>query len=181
MVQTREPGGCPQAETIRELLVTGEPGKWKPLTETLLHYAARNEHLERVVRPALEDGKWVVSDRFSDSTMAYQGIVQGMGEGVVKSLDALVVADTVPDLTIILDLPSDVGLTRAGSRDGNEDRYEKMGEDFHVRLKEAFLDIAKKSPERCIVVNASGSIEEVEARVRSAVETRLALTLGDSS
>ena len=173
VVQTREPGGCQEAETIRELLVTGEPGRWKPLTETLLHFAARNEHLERVVRPALEQGDWVISDRFSDSTMAYQGYVQGIGKDVVKSLDALVVGQTTPDLTIILDLPSQVGLSRAGARAGNEDRYEKMGDAFHAQLKEAFLDIAAQNSERCAVVSAEGSIEDVEARISAVVTERL--------
>ena len=181
VVQTREPGGCSQAETIRELLVTGEPGKWKPLTETLLHFAARNEHLDRVIRPALSQGKWVVSDRFSDSTMAYQGYVQGIGQGVVQDLEALIVQKTRPDLTIILDLPSDVGLKRAGSREDTEERYEKMGDAFHAKLKDAFLDIAEQNKERCVVVDASGSINEVEARIRRAVEDRLGLSLGESS
>jgi dTMP kinase len=173
--QTREPGGCPEAEVIREILVTGEPGRWKPTTEALLHFAARNEHLERVVRPKLQQGAWVVSDRFSDSTMAYQGLVQGLGKEVVDGLNALVVGQTQPDLTLILDLESEEGLTRAGARAGNENRYERMGDAFHVKLREAFLEIAKENPDRCALIDASGTVEDVAARIWNVVSTRLNL------
>jgi dTMP kinase len=173
--QTREPGGCPEAEVIREILVTGEPGRWKPTTEALLHFAARNEHLERVVRPKLQQGSWVVSDRFSDSTMAYQGLVQGLGKEVVDGLNALVVGQTQPDLTLILDLESEEGLTRAGARAGNENRYERMGDAFHVKLREAFLEIAKENPDRCALIDASGTVEDVAARIWNVVSTRLNL------
>lgn len=173
VVQTREPGGCPQAENIRELLVTGDPGRWQPDTETLLHFAARNEHLERVIRPALARGDWVISDRFSDSTMAYQGIVQGVGVDKVHALDALVVGQTWPDLTLILDLDASLGLERAGNRQDTEDRYEKMGEAFHARLNEAFRAIARDNPERCVLVSAEGSIEEIATRVLATVRERL--------
>lgn len=173
VVQTREPGGCPQAENIRELLVTGDPGRWQPDTETLLHFAARNEHLERVIRPALARGDWVISDRFSDSTMAYQGIVQGVGVDKVHALDALVVGETWPDLTLILDLDASLGLERAGNRQDTEDRYEKMGDAFHARLNEAFRAIARDNPERCVLISAEGSIEEVATRVLATVRERL--------
>lgn len=173
IVQTREPGGSPEAEAIRDLLVTGDTGRWRPATEALLHFAARNEHLERVIRPALEQGSIVLCDRFSDSTMAYQGIVQGLGPDVVTALDALVVGKTRPDLTLVLDLDSKVGLARAGARAGNEDRYERMGEDFHEKLRAAFLKIAKDNPGRCVVIDASGSEAEVGEAIWAAVQERL--------
>ncbi len=165
IVATREPGGTPSAEEIRQLLVNGEPGRWQPLTEALLHSAARNEHVAELIRPALESGRWVVCDRFADSTMAYQGCVQGIGVEAVETLTQAVAADCLPDLTLILDLDPAQGLARAGSRseNGNEDRYERMGDDFHLKLRQAFLDIAAKEPQRCAVIDASGAPEDVQA------------------
>ena len=180
VVQTREPGGSPGAEAIRDLLVNGDTERWCPATEALLHYAARNEHLEHVVRPALEKGAYVLCDRFSDSTMAYQGIVQGLGNEAITTLEALVVRQTSPDLTLVLDLDSALGLARARDRAGNgsggEDRYERMGSDFHQRLRMAFLQIAEDNPDRCVVIDASGSVSEVGAAIWTAVQDRLGLT-----
>jgi dTMP kinase len=176
VVQTREPGGSPGAEAIRELLVTGETGRWEPSTEAQLHYAARNEHLHRVIRPALERGAIVLCDRFSDSTMAYQGIVQGLGADTVNALDDLVVGETRPDLTLIFDLDSKTGLERASSRAGDEDRYERMGADFHQRLRDAFLKIAGDNPGRCVIVDASGSVPEVSETILRIVDQKLDLT-----
>lgn len=173
VVQTREPGGSPGAEAIRDLLVKGDTGRWHPSTEAQLHYAARNEHLERVIRPALERGAVVLCDRFADSTMAYQGIVQGLGEAHVKALDELVVGTTQPDLTLIFDLDSDAGLKRAATRAGDEDRYERMGADFHKRLREAFLQIAKDNSKRCVVIDASGSVTAVGDAIWETVQQRL--------
>lgn len=180
VVQTREPGGSPGAEAIRDLLVNGDTERWCPATEALLHYAARNEHLEHVVRPALEKGAYVLCDRFSDSTMAYQGIVQGLGSETITTLEALVVRQTSPDLTLVLDLDSALGLARAkdraGEGSGGEDRYERMGENFHKRLRAAFLQIAEDNPGRCVVIDASGSVPEVGAAIWTAVQDRLGLT-----
>lgn len=176
VVQTREPGGSPEAETIRDLLVTGETGRWRPATEALLHFAARNEHLERVIRPALERGRFVLCDRFTDSTMAYQGIVQGLGQGIVSALDTLIVRETRPDLTLVLDLDSQTGLERANGRAGDEDRYERMGPDFHQRLRSAFLKIASDNSNRCVLIDASGTREEVGEAIWSAVQDRLGLS-----
>lgn len=173
VVQTREPGGSPGAEAIRDLLVKGDTGRWHPSTEAQLHYAARNEHLERVIRPALERGAVVLCDRFSDSTMAYQGMVQGLGETRVKALDDLVVGTTQPDLTLVFDLDSRAGLARAATRAGDEDRYERMGTDFHRKLRDAFLQIAKDHPERCVVIDASGSIAAVSDAIWETVQQRL--------
>ena len=141
VVVTREPGGAPGAEAIRMLLVDGEPDRWDSGTEVLLHFAARREHVLKTIRPALEEGRWVISDRFTDSTRAYQGLVQGAGLEFVEEIGCLAVGDTVPDLTFILDLPVDEGLLRAARR-GGTNRYERMGRAFHERLRGTFLDIA---------------------------------------
>ena len=171
IVETREPNG-----PIRDLLVDGEPGAWLPKTEALLHFAARSEHLDRTVLPALEAGKWVVCDRFADSTMAYQGIAQGLGAAFVDRLYDLVVGDFKPDLTLILDLPVNVGLARAADRatDG-EDRYERMGAAFHETLRGAFHDIAERYPQRCVLLDASGSAEDVAAAIWQEVAARFKL------
>jgi dTMP kinase len=172
VVETREPGGSPGAEQIRELLIHGPSERWEPLTEALLHFAARAEHLRHRVNPALKAGSWVLSDRFTDSTMAYQGYGLGLGREPIEDLRQLVVGALDPDLTLILDLPVAEGLGRAaGRRDGGE-RYEQMGQDFHERLREGFLDIARREPERCVVVNAGGTVERVQDAVRAAVWQR---------
>lgn len=173
VVATREPGGSPGAEEIRKLLVTGEPGRWDAETEALLHFAARRDHLTRIVWPALERGAWVLCDRFADSTMAYQGYAQGLGRERVEALYRLVVGDFVPDLTLVIDVPTERGLERAGARAGHETRYERMGSTFHTRLREAFLDIAKREPQRCVVVDGSGAVESVAGLIRRAVREKL--------
>jgi len=172
---TREPGGSPGAEEIRNLLVTGETGRWDPMSEALLHFAARREHVVTIVRPKLESGIWVISDRFADSTMAYQGYAQGLGRPVVETLYELTLGDFAPDLTLILDLPVELGLARATKRGNGEDRYERLGQDFHMRLRAAFHDIAKRAPDRCVLIDASGDAEAVQAALREAVGTRLGL------
>jgi len=172
-VATREPGGAPGAEEIRKILVDGAPGRWDALTETLLHFAARAEHLARVVRPALARGAWVVSDRFADSTMAYQGYAQGVGRAKVEEIARAVLGEFRPDLTIVLDLPADQGLARAGKRATGGTRYESMGLAFHTRLREAFLDIAKREPTRCVVIDATVPKDDVAAAILAAVRERL--------
>jgi len=168
---TREPGGAPGAEDIRTLLVEGETDRWDPRTEVLLHVAARRNHVLTTVRPALESGHWVISDRFADSTRAYQGIVQGAGEAFTGSLHDLAIDGLEPDLTLVLDLPVDKGLRRA-AQGGGSDRYERMGTGFHERLRAAFLAIAKAEADRCIVIDALGSKDEVAKRIRTAVADR---------
>jgi dTMP kinase len=175
VVQTREPGGAAGAERIRELLVQGDADRWTPMAETLLHYAARADHLERAIRPALRSGIWVVCDRFSDSTTAYQGYGHGVPLDVIASLVTAVVGDTIPDLTLILDLPVAEGLRRAALRTGNENRYEQMTADFHERLREGFLAIARNEPRRCAVIDATGDIDTVQADIRAEVRQRLGL------
>ncbi len=175
VLRTREPGGSPGAEEIRRLLVDGAPGRWDAMTEALLHFAARRDHIRATLGPALARGDWVVCDRFVDSTMAYQGYAQGLGREAVERLAALVVGDLRPDLTLILDLPPETGLARACARSaaGGDDRYERMGAAFHGRLREAFLDIARRAPERCVVIDATADPDTVERAILAAVEARL--------
>ena len=175
VVATREPGGSPGAESIRDLVLKGSADRWSPLTETLLMYAARRDHVERVIRPALERGAWVVCDRFADSTRAYQGAAGGVDPGLIAAMETYVLEQTRPDLTLIFDLPVDVGLDRAHARAGSEMRFESKGLAFHERLRAGFLAIARAEPNRCAVVDACGALDEVEAAVWAAVESRLAV------
>ena len=172
---TREPGGSPGAEDIRSLIVSGDTDRWTPLTETLLVFAARADHLECTIRPALKSGKWVICDRFVDSTFAYQGIGQGMSAETIDRLRDLVVGPDMPALTLILDLPVETGLERAGRRDHAEDRFERMGDNFHQKLRQAFLDIASAEPERCVVIDAAQDEDAVAEAVWQAVSSRLAV------
>jgi dTMP kinase len=172
-VATREPGGSPGAESIRELVLKGSADRWSPVTETLLMYAARRDHVERVIRPALARGAWVVCDRFADSTRAYQGAAGGTEPALIAALETYILEDTRPDLTLVFDLPVEVGLERAHARAGSEMRFESKGLAFHERLREGFLSIARSEPERCAVIDARGSLDEVEARVWTAVGERL--------
>ncbi|HJN25748.1 MAG TPA: dTMP kinase [Rhodospirillales bacterium] len=173
VVTTREPGGAPGAEEIRSLLVNGAVNRWTPISEALLNYAARAEHLDKTVYPAIERGQWVISDRFADSTMAYQGVGHGVERETLNKLYSAVLGDFKPDLTVIFDLDLETGLKRAGSRGEGEDRYERMGHDFHERLRKGFLEISREEPDRCAVVDASGSIDQVSAAIRSIVSSRL--------
>ncbi len=185
VVVTREPGGTPAAEDIRALLVEGAVRRWSPVSETLLHYAARREHLDRTILPALAAGQWVVSDRFADSTMAYQGYGLGLGREFVAGLHRLVAGDLRPDLTLVLDLPVEEGLARASARAsggaGGEDRYERMDLGFHERVREGFLAIARDDPERCVVVDAGGTPEAVAAELLAQVLARLGPATGGAA
>ncbi len=175
VVQTREPGGSSGAEEIRALLVNGEAERWTAMSEALLHFAARADHLAEVIRPALARGAWVLCDRFSDSSMAYQGYGQALGREAIDTLCNLVIGDTRPDLTYILDLPVDKGLARALARGEGEDRYEKMGHSFHEKLRQAFLDIAADAPARCVLIDAAASIDEVDEAIWSTATARFEL------
>ena len=170
---TREPGGSPGAEDIRKLLVTGDPERWDAMTEALLHCAARRDHLRSVILPRLAAGDWVLCDRFADSTMAYQGHGHGLGREAIERLHDLVVGAFGPDLTLILDLPVAVGLERAKARRGGEDRYERLDRSFHESLREAYLEIARREPDRCVLVDASGEVDAIQAVIRAAVSERL--------
>jgi len=177
VLETREPGGSPGAEEIRRLLTTGEAGRWSPMAETLLHSAARADHLRRTVRPALAAGRWVVSDRFADSTLAYQGYGHGLDRDFIGALSQAVVDGLEPALTLVFDLPVEQGLARAAGRAGSEDRYERMDRGFHEALRRGYLAIAAAAPARCAVIDASGDEEATWALVRSAVAARLGLEL----
>jgi len=169
VVVTREPGGAPGAEAIRRLIVNGDTDRWTPKAEALLMFAAREDHLAQTIRPALARGEWVVCDRFVDSTMAYQGVAQGLGSEFVNDLRELVVGDDMPALTLVLDLSPETGLARAGWRANGEDRYERMEIEFHQTLRQAFLNIAKNEPERCVVIDAERGEAEVAEAIWAAV------------
>ncbi len=173
VVLTREPGGSAGAEALRELLVRGETDRWSPMSETLILYAAREDHLERRIRPALARGAWVLSDRFADSTRAYQGAGGGTSAGFIAALEAAVLGAVRPELTLILDLPVEEGLARAMARGGGEARFEHKGRPFHERLRQGFLEIARAEPDRCVVVDATVAPDRVAEQVWAAVGARL--------
>lgn len=173
VVTTREPGGAPGAEMVRKLLVEGPTERWDGTTEALLHFAARRDHLRSTVWPALKQGAWVISDRFADSTVAYQGYGHGLDRTMLGKLYGIAVGDFRPDLTLILDLPIEIGLGRAAARRGNETRYESLPADFHVRVRTGFLDIAAAEPRRCVVIDATQTIDAVAAAIAGAVHDRL--------
>lgn len=171
--RTREPGGTPGAEMIRDLLVNGPAERWTAMSEALLFFAARHDHVERRIRPALEAGRWVLSDRFFDSTAAYQGAAGGVDADTLATLRRLVLGDFAPDLTVILDLDPELGLSRAGSRGTHEQRFESKGLAFHQRLRQGFLDIASAEPERCVVIDSRQPQDRVLAAAMNQIEQRL--------
>jgi dTMP kinase len=173
---TREPGGTPGAEQIRQLLVQGSPERWLPLSEALLLLAARYDHVVRRIAPALADGRWVLCDRFMDSTRVYQGVAGAVGEAVIERLHASVLGDLRPDLTVILDVPVATGLARQGTP--GRQRYERMTKAFHERVRQGFLALARAEPERCLVVDATRPVDVVAADVRALVARRFGLELG---
>jgi len=173
VVTTREPGGSNGAELVRRLLVEGAADRWDEVTEALLHCAARRDHVTRLIRPALDRGDWVISDRFADSTMAYQGYGHGLGRKMIENLNRLTIGDLKPNLTLILDLPIETGLSRAGTRGGNETRYERMDGGFHQRLRDGFLDIAAREPDRCFVIDATQKIDSVQRTIQQTIADRL--------
>jgi dTMP kinase len=166
VVTTREPGGSPGAEAIRSLLVSGDAERWSPQTEALLINAARADHLDRTIRPALAKGQWVICDRFADSTMAYQGYGMGLERAWLEELRRRVVGKTEPGLTLVFDLPVEVGLGRAVA----SQRYEKMGRAFHDALRTAFLEIAKsKDGRKRVVIDAGKDVDAVARQVFAAI------------
>jgi len=169
-IKTREPGGSPGAETIRNLLVSGDKDAWDPLAETLLFYAARLDHVERVIKPALAAGKHVLCDRFADSTFVYQGIGKNLTIPRIRELHQFALGDFMPDLTFILDIDPVIGLERAAKRRGNETRFESMDLGFHQKVRKGFLELAKKEPERCIIINANRNIDLIHNEIRTVIE-----------
>ena len=162
VVVTREPGGTPGAEAVRSLLLNPpEDCNWSPLSQTLLFYAARAQHLEQVILPALEQGRWVICDRFSDSTRAYQIVAGGLDIGTLDEIDRMVVSHHQPDLTLILDLPVEDAAKRRSDRGEPDDVFERKGVAFHRSVREAFLEIARNHADRCAIIDASGSPDEI--------------------
>ncbi len=177
-ITTREPGGSPGAEAIRNLVVTGTTDRWHPTTEALLFMAARYDHLETKIKPALARGEWVLCDRFYDSTYIYQGIAKNVGGAWLDHLYRMLFANTAPDLTLLLDLPPSVGLKRADKR-GNtvESRFEQMDVSFHETLREGFLTLAKTHPNRITTIDATADAATVHQSVIAALNTRFGLAL----
>ena len=176
-ILTREVGGCPSAEDIRTLWLGKGEGYWDGITEILLISAARREHLVKVVWPALERGAWVISDRFMDSTRAYQGVGLGLGIEVVDHYYKHVAGKTFePDLTLLFDLPVEIGLKRVGARAGHDDRYEQKNMAFHQTLRDAYLDLAKQYPARIKIVDASSEADKVAASAAETVRLHFALS-----
>lgn len=176
-VVTREPGGTELAERVRKLLLDPETGPRDALTEALLFSAARRDHVLCLIRPALDGGKWVISDRFADSTRAYQGAGGALDASIVQEMESWVTAGARPDLTLVLDLEEDKGLERVVARAGAalKDRFEGAAHDFHVRLRLMYLRIAQSEPERCVVVDAAPAPEVIAETIRGIVKSRLGL------
>jgi dTMP kinase len=172
VLRTREPGGSPGSELLRTILLGGSID-WAPRSETLLHFAARAEHLAKTIQPAIQAGTWVVCDRFFDSTLAYQGYGQGADRDFIASLTALL--GIAPDLTIILDVPEPIAAERMRRRGGDADRYERLDAAFHARVRQGFRDIATAEPNRCELLDASGDIQTVHTAIMTAVWTRLGI------
>jgi len=172
VVVTREPGGTSEGQEIRNLLVSGDKDKWSPLSETLLILADRAAHLERVIRPALAEGKYVVCDRFFDSTKAYQGVAGGLGLDVIHNLQQPVLGTTLPDVTLLLDIDPEKGLRRAQER-GGELRFESKTLAYHRTLRNAFLDFAAQEPDRIFVIDADRDVEAVSADILAVLDERL--------
>jgi dTMP kinase len=169
---TREPGGAPGAEAMRRVLLSG--AGLDPVAEALLVFAARRDHLVATIRPALAAGLWVVSDRFADSSRAYQGHAQGVRAGTIESLAWIALEGQEPDLTLVLDLPVELGLARARQRGVAADRYERLDGAFHARVREGFRAIAAAEPGRCVLLDAAGRPDAVAARIAALVDKRLA-------
>lgn len=174
VVLTREPGGSPGAEIIRHVILSGAAKPLGPEAEAVLFAAARADHLQATIAPALEKGSWVICDRYIDSTRAYQGAVGNVDPRFIQGLERLTVGDLVPDLTFILDIDPRIGLARAAERrgSGSEDRFERESLEFHERLREAFGNIAAANPGRCVLINADASKDAVAKAIWAEVERR---------
>ena len=174
-IVTREPGGSPGAEIIRHVVLSGMGKLLGPDAETLLFAAARDDHVRTVIQPALSQGTWVLCDRFSDSTRAYQGRLGQVAPGVLNAMQRVTIGDLKPDLTIILDIPVEVGLQRAAARRGSgvPDRFEAEDLQFHQHLRDAYRQIAAEDPQRCVLIDANADADTVAARVWTALRDRV--------
>ncbi|HXP32108.1 MAG TPA: dTMP kinase [Stellaceae bacterium] len=177
VLTTREPGGSTGAEEIRQLLLTGAAERWDAESEALLMIAARRSHLVATILPALAEGRTVLCDRFADSTEAYQGWGRGLPRDRLQELHRFIAGDFAPDLTLILDLPVETGLARAARRPGAEKRFERLDAAFHQRVRQGFLDIARREPKRCVVIDAGGTIAATQSAVAAAVAERLGIAI----
>jgi len=179
VVETREPGGTVLAEAIRNFVLHPPEGQtWSPMAEALLMNAARTDHLEKRIRPALEDGTWVLCDRFADSTRVYQSVQGGVSLSVLKLLEGSVLGETRPDLTLVLDAPVEQTAGRRAGRGGTADTFEIRGKPFHEAVRQAFIDVARSEPDRCILLDASRPAEDVAAAAWKQIATRLGMALG---
>ena len=169
-IKTREPGGTPSAEILRDLLTTGEVEKWTPMSEALLMWASRYEHLIQVIEPALNSGKNVICDRFYDSTYAYQGVAHNLGIDKMEKLKKIIIGDIEPDVTFVLDIDPKMGLKRSLDRSNQENRFESYNIDFHNKIRSAFLEIAKKNKNRCVVVDASLNEQEINNLIITVID-----------
>ncbi|QRG05532.1 dTMP kinase [Xanthobacter dioxanivorans] len=180
VVETREPGGSPGAEAVRHVLLSGAAEPFGPSAEALLFAAARADHVDSVIRPALDAGAWVVCDRFVDSTRVYQGAVGRVPTALLDALEATAVGAVLPDLTLVLDVPPDVGLARAAERGKGSaaDRFEKEGAAYHAAVRQAFLDRAAEAPTRCVVVDATPDADQVARAIIGLLDARLGSAAG---
>ncbi|WP_448509781.1 dTMP kinase [Immundisolibacter sp.] len=172
VLATREPGGTVLGERLRELLLAPDEGPMAPLTELLLMFAARNEHVTRLILPALDAGRWVLCDRYVDASYAYQGGGRNLGEAPVAILEGLLPARARPDLTLLLDLPVELGLARANRRSA-ADRFEQEAVTFHQRVRDAYLARARRHPQRYCVIDAAAGPDDVRLAIERAVERLL--------
>lgn len=179
-VTTREPGGSEGAEAIRALIVQGEAGRWDAVTETLLLMAARHAHVTEVISPALAEGKWVLCDRFIDSTLVYQGFSKGVDSDWLIQCHRLIFGNLMPDLTLYFDIDPAEGLTRTAARNSTEHRFESMPLSFHQRIREGFRHLAKTQPTRIRTINAAESLDKVHENVLTIINTQLGTTLASS-
>jgi len=175
VVRTREPGGTPGAEAIRRLILNppAEVTGWEPIAETLLFYAARTDHLDKLIRPALAAGSWVICDRFSDSTRAYQAAAGHVPSEHIETIDRICVGDTTPDITLILDLPLSAARERMIARANDKDAIESRVASYHEAVHKAFLDIARANPRRCVVLDASAAPDALAIAALAAIDARL--------
>tara|TARA_B110001452_G_scaffold105874_1_gene87723 strand:+ start:269 stop:907 length:639 start_codon:yes stop_codon:yes gene_type:complete len=169
-ISTREPGGTPLAEQVRELLLAPRAELVCSASELLLMFAGRAQHIDQVIEPALAEGRWILCDRFTDATYAYQGAGRKMGSDLIAKLEILVQGSLRPDLTLILDIPVEIGLKRASTR-SDPDRFELEQVEFFERVRRGYLGIAEQDPDRCKLIDASQPLEQVQSQIASVLET----------
>ncbi|KCZ50776.1 dTMP kinase [Hyphomonas pacifica] len=176
VITTREPGGTPLAEAVRQLALHPPEGEsWSAMAEALLMNAARSDHLDKLIRPALQNGKWVICDRFADSTRVYQSVKGGVAENILRNMEASVLAGTIPGLTLVLDAPLETTSGRRAQRGGEKDSFETRNDDFHHAVRQAFITLARSEPERCVLIDASRDIDSVFDAAWTAISKRFAL------